>query len=83
MIKARVSKGVSVVAAVGTVQDIVSELGVIINRVYKMIAKKYPRAEEVFRLAMQDFMSDDSPVWRLDSSPDLVSEMETPVKDAE
>lgn len=83
MIKARANKGKSVVKAVGTVEDIVCELGAIINHVYKMIAKKYPRAAEVFRLAMQDFVSDGSPVWRIDSLPDFVAEMEAPVKSEE
>lgn len=83
MIKASIDKGESVVAATGTTQDIVAELGLMVGHIYNAMKERNPRGAGVFRIAVQAAVSDDSPVWRLDSAPDLAIVMDRPAKDAE
>lgn len=83
MIKANIDKGKTVVAASGTTQDIVAELGLMVGRIYNAMKDRNPRSAGVFRIALQAIVSDASPIWQIDTAPDLAIVMETPVKDAE
>ena len=83
MIKANIGKGQSVVAASGTTQDIVAELGLMVGRIYNALKERNPRNAGVFRIALQYVVSDASPIWRVDTAPDLAIVMERPVKDGE
>ena len=83
MIKANIAKGKSVVAASGTTQDIVAELGLMVGRIYNAMKEQNPRNAGVFRIALQAVVSDASPIWQIDTAPDLAIVMETPVKTAE
>lgn len=83
MIKANIDKGQSVVAASGTTHDIAAELGLMVGRIYNVVKERNPRGAGVFRIAVQAVVSDASPIWQIDTAPDLAIVMETPVKDAE
>ena len=83
MIKVTIDKGQSVVAASGTTKDIVAELGLMVGRIYSVMKERNPRNAGVFRIALQAVVSDDSPIWQIDTAPDLAIVMETPVKDVE
>ena len=83
MIKATIDKGQSVVAASGTTQDIVAELGLMVGRIYNVMKERNPRNAGVFRIALQAVVSDTSPIWQIDTAPDLAIAMETPAKSAE
>ena len=83
MIKASIDKGQSVVAASGTTQDIVAELGLMVGRIYNAMKERNPRNASVFRIALQAVVSNASPIWQVNTAPDLAIVMETPVKDAE
>ena len=83
MIKATIDKGQSVVAASGTTQDIVAELGLMVGRIYNAMKERNPRNAGVFRIALQAVVSDASPIWQIDTAPDLAIVMERPVKSEE
>ena len=83
MIKATIDKGKSVVAASGTTGDIAAELGLMVGRIYNAMKERNPRNARVFRIALQAVVSDASPIWQIDTAPDLAIVMETPVKDVE
>ena len=83
MIKATIGKGQSVVAASGTTQDIVAELGLMVGRIYNAMKERNPRNAGVFRIALQAVVSDASPIWQIDTAPDLAIVMERPVKSEE
>lgn len=83
MIKATIDKGKSVVAASGTTGDIAAELGLMVGRIYNVMKERNPRNAGVFRIALQAVVSNDSPIWQVNTAPDLAIVMETPVKDAE
>lgn len=83
MIKATIDKGQSVVAASGTTQDIVAELGLMVGRIYNAMKERNPRNAGVFRIALQAVVSDASPIWQIDTAPDLAIVMERPAKSEE
>ena len=83
MIKAIIDKGEAVVAASGTPQAIVAELGLMVGHMHRVIKSRNPRSAGVFRLAVQAVVANDSPIWHVNTAPDLAIVMETPVKDAE
>ena len=83
MIKAIIDKGEAVVAASGTPQAIVAELGLMVGHMYSVIKERNPRRAGVFRLAVQATVSDASPIWQIDTAPDLAIVMERPVKSEE
>ena len=83
MIKATIDKGQSVVAASGTTQDIVAELGLMVGRIYNAMKERNPRNAGVFRIALQAVVSDASSIWQIDTAPDLAIVMERPAKSEE
>ena len=83
MIKANIDKGQSVVAASGTTGDIAAELGLMVGRIYSVIKERNPCRADVFRLAVPAVVSNDSPIWQVNTAPDLAIVMERPVKDGE
>lgn len=83
MIKASIDNGKSVVAASGTTQELTAELGLIVGRMYSALKERNPRGAGVFRISVQAVVSDASPIWQIDTAPDLAIVMERPVKDAE
>ena len=83
MIKANIDKGQHVVAASGTTQDIGAELGLMVGRIYNVLKERNPASADVLRLAVQAVVSNDSPIWQVNTAPDLAIVMERPVKDAE
>lgn len=83
MIKATIDKSQSVVAASGTTQDIVAELGLMVGRIYNAMKERNPRNAGVFRIALQAVVSDASPIWQIDTAPDLAIVMERPAKSEE
>lgn len=83
MIKANIDKDHAVVMTSGTARGVVAELGLMVGRIYAVLKERNPRGAGVFRIAVQAVVSDDSPIWQIDTAPDLAIVMETPVKDAE
>lgn len=83
MIKANIDKSESVVMASGTTQELAAELGLMVGRIYGSLKERNPRTAGVFRIALQAVVSDASPIWQIDTAPDLAIVMETPAKSAE
>lgn len=83
MIKANIGKGVAMVMESGTTQNIAAELGLIVGRIYNAMKERNPRNAGVFRIAVQAVVSDASPVWQIDTAPDLAIVMERPAKSEE
>lgn len=83
MIKVSIDKGEAVVAASGTTGDIVAELGLMVGRIYNVMKERDPLNADVFRMALQAAVSNDSPIWQVNTAPDLAIVMERPAKSAE
>lgn len=83
MIKVNIDKGEAVVAASGTTGDIVAELGLMVGRIYNVMKERNPCNAGVFRIALQAVVSNDSPIWQVNTAPDLAIVMERPAKSAE
>lgn len=83
MIKANIDKGRATVMTSGTAHDIVGELGLMVGHIYKVVKDRNPRTADVFRIAVQAVVSDASPIWQIDTAPDLAIVMERPAKSAE
>ena len=83
MIKANIDKSKSAVMASGTTQELAAELGLLVGRIYKVVKDRNPRTADVFRIAVQAVVSEASPIWQIDTAPDLAIVMERPAKSAE
>ena len=49
--------------ATGSLEDVVAEIGYMVQRIHNGIKTQNPVAARVFRKAMQSIMEDDSPTW--------------------
>ena len=49
--------------ATGSLEDVVAEIGYMVQRIHNGVKTQSPAAAAVFRLAMQSIMEDGSPTW--------------------
>ena len=49
--------------ATGSLEEVVAEIGYMVQRIHNGVKTQSPAAAVVFRKAMQSIMEDDSPTW--------------------
>lgn len=75
----REDEEVSIIAT-GTIQDIVIEIGHMVQGIHNGIKSQSNTAAKVFQMAIQGMFTDDSPVWREPKRPEggIMISMVTP-----
>jgi hypothetical protein len=67
MIKCHIEKNRIIYAVVyGSLGDFMTELGGLIENIYKELHSQSPDSAKHFQAAMRALMADDSPVWRIE-----------------